>query len=186
MIFGIDFDNTIVNYDKIFKNILKKKIKYKKKNLNDKDSIKKYLIKKNMISKWKSIQSDVYSNYIEYATPNKEIIKLLKYLDKKKINFYIISHKTLYPYVGKKKNLHKISKNWIKINVFNKKNNFKKKYKYYFENTEFKKIKRIKNLRITHFVDDLKKILNKLPNYIVPIHFDKKFNFKNFKKKLII
>ncbi len=31
MIFGIDFDNTIVNYDKIFKNILKKKIKYKKK-----------------------------------------------------------------------------------------------------------------------------------------------------------
>ena len=40
MIFGIDFDNTIVNYNLFFKNILKKEIKLKNKNLNNKKILK--------------------------------------------------------------------------------------------------------------------------------------------------
>ena len=35
--------------------------------------------------------------------------------------FYIVSHKTKFPYFGKKIDLHKISKNWLDKNIFNRK-----------------------------------------------------------------
>jgi hypothetical protein len=182
MIFGIDFDNTIVNYDLVFKSILKKEIKLKNKNLNSKKNIKSFLIKNNRLKEWKNIQSKVYSIHIFKAGVNKEILKLMKFLDNKKINFYIVSHKTLYPYVGKKINLHKLSRKWLKDNIFNKKNNFKKKYKIYFEKTKIQKIKRIKILKITHFVDDLDEILNKIPKKINKMKFNNLFKFSEIKK----
>ena len=138
-IFGIDFDNTIVNYDDEFKNLFKKKYFFNSKNLNTKRNIKNYIIKKKGITEWKKFQSEIYSNHIKKAYPNIEILKLLKFLDKNKIKFYIVSHKTIYPYTGAKIDLHKISKKWIKNNIFNKENNFRNKYKYFFETTEKKK-----------------------------------------------
>ena len=185
MIFGIDFDNTIVNYNLVFKKVFKLKKKIKKKNLNTKEKIKNYLINKNYYNDWRNIQSLVYSKYLFEASLNYEILRLLKYLDKKNIKFYIISHKTIYPYVGGKVNLHKLSLNWLRLNIFNKKNKFKKKYKAYFETTKQKKIRRIKSLKITHFIDDLDEILKKLPNNINPIKFDNSFNFTSIKKKYI-
>ena len=108
---------------------------------------------------------------------NVEILKLLKYLDKKKIKFYIVSHKTIYPYIGKRINLHLLSKKWLRLNLFNKKNKFKKNYKSFFETTKKKKLY-IKNfLKITHFIDDLDEILNKLPSHINKIKFNRLFKF---------
>ena len=69
------------------------------------------------------MQSEVYSKGIHLAKPNKEFVKIFKYLQKKKVQFYIVSHKTKYPYYGKKINLHKLSYNWLRKNIFNKKNN---------------------------------------------------------------
>ena len=107
----------------------------------------------------------------------------MKYLDNKRIKFYIVSHKTLHPYIGDKINLHKISKSWLKKKIFNKKNNFKREYRSYFEKTEKKKINKINDLEITHFVDDLDQILNRLPKKIVGIKFNKLFTLKKIKKK---
>lgn len=185
MIFGIDFDNTIVNYNLVFKKVFKLEKNIKKKNLNTKEKIKNYLIKNNDYNCWRNIQSLVYSKYLFEASLNYEILKLLKYLDKKKIKFYIISHKTIYPYEGDKVNLHKLSHVWLRLNIFNPKNKFKKKYKAYFETTKQKKIKRIKSLEITHFIDDLDEILKKLPNSINSIKFDNSFKFTSIKKKYI-
>jgi len=185
MIIGVDLDNTIINYDSIFRKKIKIEFKHKEKKLVDKISLKKYLIKNNRANEWKLIQSEIYSKYIFEASLNIEILKLLKYLDKKKIRFYIVSHKTVYPHKGDKINLHKLSSKWIKTNLFNKKNNFKKKYKFFFETTKRKKLKRIKSLKITHFIDDLDDVLKSLPSYINPIKFDKAFKFTSIKKKYI-
>ena len=46
MIFGFDFDNTIINYDKVFYNIALKKKLINKKVKKSKESIKSLLIKK--------------------------------------------------------------------------------------------------------------------------------------------
>ena len=46
-----------------------------------------------------------------------------------------------------------------------------------------KKINKINDLEITHFVDDLDQILNRLPKKIVGIKFNKLFTLKKIKKK---
>ena len=121
MIFGFDFDNTIVNYDTIFKNIYLKKNNFIYKNLDSKTKIKNFLLKKKKLRDWKILQSKVYSSHIFDAKVNHEIFKLMKYLDNKRIKFYIVSHKTLHPYIGDKINLHKISKSWLKKKFLTKK-----------------------------------------------------------------
>ena len=98
----------------------------------------------------------------------------MKFLDKKNINFYIVSHKTKYPYYGEKKKLHNLSKKWLDEFIFNKKNRFRKKYKVFFETTEKKKIRRIKKLELTHFIDDLIKILKNF-HQILKNSFQKKY-----------
>ena len=176
MIFGFDFDNTLINYDKIFYTLAAKKGLINYKNKRDKESIKKILFKKKKIKEWIKLQSTVYSKEIDKAKPNYKLIIILKFLKKKRIKFYIVSHKTKFPYFGKKVKLHKISRNWLDKNVFNKKNKLGK-CKYYFETSIQKKVARIKKLKITHFVDDLKEIIDLLPDNITRILYKNK-NFK--------
>ena len=146
MIFGFDFDNTIINYDKVFYNIALKKKLINKKTKKSKESIKSLLIKKKYIKEWIKLQSLVYSQEIHKAEPNRKIIKILQFLKKKKIKFYVVSHKTKHPYYGEKVDLHKISRSWLNKNIFNKKNKLNK-CKFYFEvsikkkNSKNKKIK---------------------------------------------
>ena len=172
MIFGFDFDNTLINYDKIFYTYAIKKHLIEKKDKKDKISIKKKLFKKNKNSEWTRLQSEVYGHGIHKARPNKELILILKFLKKRGIKFYIVSHKTKFPYYGAKVNLHKISKVWLDNYIFNKKNKLGN-YRCYFEPTIRKKIKRIKQLKITHFIDDLKEIINLIPSNVVGILYQK-------------
>ena len=77
-----------------------------------------------------------------------------------------------------------MSKKWLRLNLFNKKNNFKKNYKSFFETTQKKKLNKIKLLKITHFIDDLDEILNKLPSNINKIKFNSLFKFTSIKKNM--
>ena len=184
MIFGFDFDNTIINYDSTFYITALNRKLINKKTKRNKESIKKILIKKRGIKEWIKLQSSVYSQEINKAKPNNKLIAVLKLLKKKKIKFYIVSHKTKFPYFGKKIDLHKISKNWLDKNIFNRKNKIEK-CKCYFETSIKKKIERIKKLKISHFVDDLQEIIDLLPSNIVGVLYRKK-NFKIKKIKKII
>ena len=107
MIFGFDFDNTIINYDSTFYITALNRKLINKKTKRNKESIKKILIKKRGIKEWIKLQSSVYSQEINKAKPNNKLIAVLKLLKKKKIKFYIVSHKTKFPYFGKKIDLHK-------------------------------------------------------------------------------
>ena len=110
MVIGFDFDNTIIDYSNSFK-ILAKKKKYNKINSNlDKNSLKDFLIKNKKQNEWTIIQGEVYGKYITRAELYKGFIKLFRYLLKKNIKIFIVSHKTKYPYLGKKINLRKEEK----------------------------------------------------------------------------
>ena len=184
MIFGFDFDNTLINYDKVFfKEALKENL-ISKKTKKEKINIKNTILKKKNLKAWQYLQSVVYSQKINYAVPNRELLSVLRLLKKKKIKYFVVSHKTKFPYFGKKINLHNISRKWLDKNIFNKKNNLKK-CDYFFEETIPNKIKRIKKLKITHFVDDLKEIINLLPKGISGVLYKKGiFNIQLIKKLL--
>ena len=186
MLIGIDLDNTIINYDKVFFSVAIKNKLVPKNISKNKISIKKYLFKKKLTKKWKVLQSEVYGKNISEAIPYKGILKVINELVEKKINFKIVSHKTKNPYVGKKLNLHKISKKWLKEKITKLCTKKLKKIEIYFETSQAAKIKRIKKLGCTHFIDDLQNILEKLPTNMTKILFLPNTKIKKQKNFLVI
>ena len=177
---GIDFDNTLVNHDKSFYEKLKKKIKISKKKFKNKDDIKNFIIKNFNNKIWTEIQGEVYS-CLDYSTPNPYSHKVLEKI-REKHNLFLISHKTTYPVIGKKIDLHKISKKWLKEHGFAYvKNPIFKRENIFFETNIHKKISRIRKIKCDIYIDDLHKILKLLPNYIKKIHFTKNKINTNYK-----
>ena len=153
---GIDFDNTIINYNQVFYEVaLKKKIikAYIQKN---KDSVKKYLLKNDKYDDWVKLQGEVYSKYIKYARPFLGSIETITLMLEKKFEIFIISHKTKYPYSGQKINLQKPALRWIKKNVCNYSGLSSKNV--IFCETKDLKIQNIKKVKCIAFIDDLEQI----------------------------
>lgn len=183
MIVGFDFDNTIISYEKLFKKIAYKKRLVPKNIKSNKNSIKKYLISKKKEKEWTILQGEVYGKYIMDAKIYIGVKKALKLLSRNKIKFYIISHKTKFPILGKKTNLHVAAIKWINKNLLKKNKFINLSIKeIYFEKSIEKKISRIKKLKCDIYVDDLKKILDLLPKRVLKILFspnDKNYNLKS-------
>jgi hypothetical protein len=177
---GIDFDNTIINYEDVF---FKTAVDYGYINQDafqgsntKKNDVKTYLINLNREDDWTRIQGLVYGEAIELAKPYCNLNLFLDFLLKNNHQFFIVSHKTKYPFIGKKVDLHQSAKKWINIHL--------KKYfsdNFYFEETIEKKIDRINKLKPDFFIDDLEKILlhKKLSKKINKILFSNQKITKN-------
>ena len=155
---GIDFDNTITNYDGVFskvalnENMISKDAPHV---YNTKVDVKNYLININKEDKWTELQGLVYGKYIKLAKPQKKLIQTIKFLSENDIFLFIVSHRTRYPYIGEKINLHNAARHWLNENLpqlISDSNIF-------FEETIENKVKRANSLHLDFFVDDLAKIL---------------------------
>lgn len=151
---GIDFDNTIANYDDVFSQVAQKLKLINTKWHGDKTELKKKIIKEKNVEVWKKLQGQVYGRYMHLAkvTFGFEDFILKSKFSKAKI--FIVSHKTKFGHYDKKKiSLRNEALKWIK----------KKKYlsdtKIFFENSINDKITRINNLKLDYFIDDLEIIL---------------------------
>ena len=180
---GIDFDNTLINHGNSFFQEAKKEIKIIKVRKKNKEEIKKYIIKNYSNELWTKIQGTVYGS-LNYSKPFNYSHKILNKL-KEEFEFFLVSHKTTYPVIGRKKNLHKISKIWLKKNKFAyiDKSIFKSK-NIFFETSIKKKILRIRKIKCDIFIDDLQKILKLLPSNIKKIHFVEKKVKTKYKKMI--
>lgn len=177
MLIGIDLDNTIINYNNIYKSLLDKK--YSNSKINYKNILKKKL-QSISLNEWTNIQGKIYGKYISKAKINNGFINFLNFVkkNKKDIEIVIISHKTKYPIIGKKYDLHKSAINFLnkKIKFFS----FKINKNIYFENTINGKINRIRKLDCDIFIDDLEKILThkNFPEYTEKVLYGKYKNWK--------
>ncbi|AAZ21356.1 hypothetical protein [Candidatus Pelagibacter communis] len=178
MLVGIDLDNTIINYDSVFKNILNKKTSIK-------DNHKKILKKKLQsvsLNLWTKTQGEVYGMYIHRAKLSDNFQKFLDFAKKNSIKIIIVSHKTKFPIIGKKINLHNAAISFLNKNI--KRYKFIKNKDIFFEETLNNKLKKIKELDCDFFIDDLNKILNhkKFSKVTEKIFFGKNKN-NNLKNK---
>ena len=114
---GIDFDNTIVIYDKLFYKLALEKelipIDFPK----NKIKIRNYLRSQNKDYEFTILQSEVYGNRILDADPAPNIYSSLNKI-KDEYKLIIISHKTKYPYSGPSYDLHKAALTWLEKNNF--------------------------------------------------------------------
>ena len=169
---GIDFDNTIVLYDKLFYEHALEKGLISKHLEKTKNAVRNSLIKSQQEEVFTEMQGFVYGKLIEEAPIQPGIQAGLYNLIKKGYKISIISHKTKFPIIGKKYDLHQAAKNWLEIKGFLDPSKVGiKKEDIYFNTTFEAKLSKIKEIGCNFFIDDLLKVLNSLDNKLKKIYF---------------
>lgn len=162
MLIGIDFDNTIVCYDNVYKKIVSDGIIVPPSTTPNKDSVKKYLIDQNQESKWTELQGTIYGPLMRYARPFPNVIKFIEMQLNIGNSISIISHRTHYPILGKKYNLHEYAKAWIQENLISDNKPLLMEDSIFFNTTKNEKINKIITLECDYFIDDLPEILDQI------------------------
>jgi hypothetical protein len=171
---GIDFDNTIVSYDKLFYQIaVEKKIITSNFPVN-KIAVRNRLRSLNQEDIWTVMQGEVYGLRLREATPYPYFFDFIKAVQRLSHQIFIISHKTKVPFAGPAYDLHQAAREWIIKNMELNGIKFDESKSAFFEITQEKKIERIARLDCDVFIDDLPEILSMpgFPSKTVKILFD--------------
>ncbi len=172
MVLGLDFDNTIIRYDKLFHKVALDKGLIPADLSEEKKIIRDHLRANSAEDEWTIIQGEVYGEKIQEAVPYEGVLGTLKQLSAGNIPIYIISHRTRTPYLGPKQDLHAAAREWLHMHNFLGPNGLNwNENQIFFELTKEKKVERIIETGCTHYVDDLVEILELLPDSIHKILF---------------
>lgn len=155
---GIDFDNTIVNYDQVFP-IVANKFGFLDENWKGtKAELKSEILKlpEGDIC-WQKIQGQVYGKFITHAELFHGLAEFLIFCKLRNVSVYIVSHKTEFGHFDEEKiNLRDAAMHWMNVNGFFDERLFALKP----ENVSFwdrreQKVQRISDLECDVFIDDL-------------------------------
>ena len=110
---GLDFDNTLVRYDKLFHQLALEKGLIEKSLPADKTAIRNYLRSQGQDEQFTLLQGEVYGLRILEAEPAEGMLKALAELHKRGIPMVLVSHKTTTPYKGPAYDLHQAALSWL-------------------------------------------------------------------------
>ena len=177
---GIDFDNTIVQYDLLFYKVSVEQKLIPRDFPKSKLAIRDYLRDLDQENAWTELQGYVYGKRMKEAKIFAGVNTFFKIMGNNDHNLFIISHKTRYPFIGRKYDLHLSAIAWIKLQAFFKKEHIALK-SIFFEETKSKKIQRIKECRCDYFIDDLPEIFldKNFPLNTNRILFDPELQYKD-------
>ena len=158
---GLDLDNTIINYDNIFHEVAFKNNLIPRDLEKSKNSVKNYLHKNGNHKDFTLIQGQVYSTLLLRAKLYEGVKKFVDFMVQKGNILFIVSHKTKYPILGPKIDMHLKALEFLnKTGIVNKflidENNV------FFEDTLENKINKIIELNIDVFIDDLPVVITNL------------------------
>ena len=170
MLLGLDFDNTLVTYDKLFYELALEKGLINSSIIPTKQAIRDYLRSIDEENAFTLLQGEVYGSSILRAQPSPGMIDALLQLKSVGIKTVLVSHKTKHPYAGPKYDLHKSALSWLDKHKF-----FSDSFlgwttsDVFFEATKLDKVSRISSLCCSHYIDDLPEILALIPDSIKKI-----------------
>lgn len=178
---GIDLDNTILKYDDVFHHLAVQEGWVSSECLKHKPSIKHELIKRSGTEfdadqNWQQLQAWAYGPHIFKARLFNGFLNCIQALRRQNITIFIVSHKTRVSNFDPTINFHEAATAMLeKLNFFNHSStglSFNKE-DVFFESSLDEKIERINTLNLTHFIDDLTKVLDHplFPDSIQKIHF---------------
>lgn len=151
---GIDFDNTIVNYEGVFHKAAVDAGWMPKDIGTSKQAVKSYFIDRNEEPRWTELQGLVYGKAIEFAKPFEGLLKALLEMQTDNMLLFIVSHKTRYPIIGDKLDFHEAAKTWLAENGIEQHMS-----QIYFCPEKDEKVQQIADLQLDWFIDDLPSIL---------------------------
>lgn len=168
MIIGLDFDNTIACYNKIFHKLAISKGLIPKELPTHKIAVRDFLRQANKEPLWTEMQGEVYGTLMQEAEPYPLVAEFISAAQLNGHTVYIVSHKTKYPILGPKWDLHEPARSWISSNISVNANHV------HLEPTKKSKLECIAKLNCDVFIDDLPEILTDslFPSSTTPILFD--------------
>lgn len=171
---GIDFDNTLVDYTGVFHRVAVKLGWIPASVPSDKTSVRDTLRRDGHEDRWIKLQGLVYGPHIFSAKPFPGIASLLAHCRQKKIDVYVISHKTRRPFMGDSHDLHDYALQWLEKNDFFAASGGLSKQHIFLELTKEAKLSRIAGLGLEYFIDDLPEFLAEpqFPSEVKRILFD--------------
>lgn len=173
MIIGSDFDNTIIDYDEVFYRVACERGLISEDVEPTKEKVRNYLREANRENLWTELQGYVYGPGILRARPFEGARDFFAKCKSKKIPVIIVSHKTKYPFLGPKYDLHAHALSWMERNIFDSSLGLSRT-SVFLELTREEKMKRIAYEKCTHFIDDLPELFleEKFPSNVLKILFD--------------
>ena len=175
---GLDFDNTLIVYDALFKKAALEKNLIPNDFPESKNLIRNHLRQRNKEKYFTIIQGEVYGSRISEASQATGMFEALKNIQDVEIELFIVSHKTKTPYEGPKYDLRSAALSWLEKNLFFEISGINiPRENVYFESNKENKIKKIETLGCTHFIDDLPEILQMINPNIKRVLYDPLDNY---------
>lgn len=172
MLLGLDFDNTLISYDVLFRKVALDKNLIPADTPAQKNAVRDRLREQGMEEEWIHLQGEVYGARILEAEAYPAMRAVLRRLSSMRVPMCIVSHKTRTPYRGQPWDLHAAARSWLSQAGFHDPEGLAwREDQVFFELTKEAKVARILELGCTHYVDDLPEILELLPGGVERILF---------------
>lgn len=171
---GLDLDNTIVSYDDLFYKVAVESELVSASTPQTKLGVREFLKNAGQEDKWTELQGVVYGSRMIDARPFPGAFETIRAIRDKGIEVFIISHRTLYPFLGPKINLHNSAQEWIEKILRDEHGPVVERGNIFFHEKKEDKINRIASVGCHAFVDDLPEILlsGRFPESATRILFD--------------
>jgi hypothetical protein len=156
---GIDFDNTIVSYDKLFHRVAIEQGAVPVDTPPTKLAVRDYLRGIGKEDVWTEMQGYVYGARMEEADAYPGVLGFLAWARDAGIDVSVVSHKTRRPFIGPEYDLHEAARGWVQIHLIGEGQNMVRPDQVFFELTMEEKLARIARANCDWFIDDLPEIL---------------------------
>ncbi len=160
---GVDFDNTIACYDRVFTSVAFEMGLILEPAFFTKDDVKKNIHLSDLgDTNWQKLQGQVYGKFMYLATVFSGFTEFLKLAKLSGHEVFIVSHKSAYGHFDENKiPLRDEALKWLIENKFVGNDPLMiPKENVFFEATRQEKIDRIKLINCTHFIDDLQEVFD--------------------------
>jgi hypothetical protein len=165
---GIDLDNTIVRYHEIFHRVAIEEGLIPPSLPVSKDRVRDHLRASGNEDAWTRLQGSVYGARMGEAEPFPGVLEFFRRAVRRGLPVCIISHKTRYPFLGPRYDLHQAALDWLAGNGFFSDEIGLSRGQVFLEEKKQDKLLRIRALECTHFIDDLPELLGD-PNFPAPV-----------------
>lgn len=158
---GLDLDNTLINYDELFRDLavrcgfVPSDFRGSKRDIRD-----RIRLLPDGELEWQRLQAQAYGQEIGGATAAEGAVDFIRRLRASGAELAIVSHKTAFANMGSENvNLHDAARGWLQSSGMLGPHAVPEA-NLYFEETRARKIERIVALRCTHFIDDLVEVFD--------------------------
>lgn len=155
---GIDFDSTIIRYDRLIYEIARERGLIPENTALEKTAIRDAIrLLPDGDIEWQKVQAVIYGRRISEASMAEGFEEFVHRCRAKGLPLNVVSHKTQYAgFDETRTDLHESARNWMQMRGFFERGGLGfARDEVYFEPTRLEKIERIKKLKCSFFIDDL-------------------------------